>query len=285
MVMTHLTLLLIKPSEPTIGNNKQIFDNQHIHLPQEISHINLYLLLSTSFIVEMFVLIFIIFIVIFLNQNDITNAKTSYCIMNNNPYLCQSIEMIYDSNSCVTRIEILPSLPDSGSGIVHERTRQIMDTQTKSMDRVCYVTNSTFIHWYYCSNDDYSDFAFYGADICYFYSITQISIGNAITTFSYYHVTTSVIADRVLKEKINKLYFIALISAVFGIIFLNKHHLYLMQINKIMMEINLSIMLQQLVQFQQVLILHQNKTWENITKNYVVLRCPITVFVFDLHLY
>lgn len=81
-----------------------------------------------------------------------------------------------------------------------------------------YVTNITFIYWYHCSIDDYNDFTFYASGICYFYSITQIAIGNTSTLFSLYPVTTSITGNRLLKQNINELYFIALISAVIGII-------------------------------------------------------------------
>ena len=70
----------------------------------------------------------------------------------------------------------------------------------------------------------YTDFALYIAVICYFYLITQIPIGDTITTFSLFLLTTSIVANLVLKTKtiINKLHRIALISEVNGIILVTR---------------------------------------------------------------
>ena len=155
----------------------------------------------------MVVLVVTIFIMTFANQNDITNVKISSYSINNDHCLCQLIKMIHEINNCVARIEISSSLPDSASGLVHVAN---------------YVMNNTFIHLYSCTMDDYDDFAFYGSGICYFHLVTQIPTSNAITTFSLYPVTTSIIQNRVPKEDINKLYFIALLSAVFGILVLTQ---------------------------------------------------------------
>ena len=188
---------------------------------------------------------------IFANQTDITNAKISYYIVHNTRYLCQSIEMAYEINICVTRILILSSLPNSG-------TTQIPDTQTNTIDKVCcrkakvcsdshasktnsewifiadvlhdasfsehvanYVTNITFVHWYSCSMYYYNYFAFEGSGICYFIPSHKYQVIMQLQPVAHI-LRTSIIVDQMLKEEINTLYFFALISAAIDIMVLTQ---------------------------------------------------------------
>ena len=126
---------------------------------------------------------------IFLNQNNTTNAEILHYSINNNPYLCQSTQSAYHINSYITRPKILKVLPNSARVTVHTRTDQIMDTRAASdclgdlhaRKTNIYLTNITFIHCYPCMINYYGDFALYKAGVCYLYSITRIPIGDAIT--------------------------------------------------------------------------------------------------------
>ena len=122
LLMTHSDLLRIKPSEPTTVNN-----NGSLSINTSICHMECDI--SSSFTVEMFVLLWPILLMIFLNQNNTTNAKILHYAINNNPYLCQSTESAYHINSYITRAKILEVLPNSARGTVHTRTDQIMDTR------------------------------------------------------------------------------------------------------------------------------------------------------------
>ena len=56
------------------------------------------------------------------------------------------------------------------------------------------------------------------AGVLYFYSITLVDLGDAITTFSIYPITTSFLAYIILKESIHFTHLIALILAICGVI-------------------------------------------------------------------
>ena len=174
--MNQLTLLLIKPSELTISNN-----NGSVTISTFICQIESYI--SSSFIVEMYVSVLTI---IFVNQNDSTNPKNSHY------YFCQSIEIRYEINSLIKKMEILQSLPDSASEVVNTRTNQMIDMQTdtvyciaangclddlhiakinsKLIFTVGVVHDSSFVA---NSINDFIDSALYSAGIWYFYSITK----------------------------------------------------------------------------------------------------------------
>ena len=79
---------------------------------------------------------------IFVNQNNTTNAKISHYTTNINQYLYQSTGITYEINSCVTRKKISQTLPDSASGAVHATVDQTMDTRVNTIDAVyCTAAN------------------------------------------------------------------------------------------------------------------------------------------------
>lgn len=146
-----------------------------------------------------------------MNQNNTTNTKISYYIINIYHYSYHSTEITYEINSYVARTTISQTVPDSASRTVHTGAYQRMDTQASTIDAVFDIaandcsgdshTGKTNCKWI-ITEDVRMIQPFLLPIIFHFYSVIQLPIGDSITTPSLYAVTTSSISNPVLKGKI-----------------------------------------------------------------------------------